>query len=320
MNKSSLIAYADANLDSRSVIPTTLYVPPYYKNPTASEEAKQASAQDTYNVAVFARAYLYTKDTKYLVAMADILNDWENHCTSVSHLDDTALVACYHWYKVFEAASLIGGSSGITILDFARDRLLPAIQSIGSNFNNWQSWSILAEAKLLQMEREIGVVQSVDAVSLSTQLKRHLAHSTWNLPLIGGKGEFWTENVRGNSSLYYTLFSLAPLMLADEILKTGTDWTPYVNAFAANCLNPGQYYAQFGTDSLIGKVTKLLGSSSAMPILPDPDSWSGRFFFYLASTGRPQPRSLYNQQGTFSIGIGDELLYFVENDKELGVL
>ena len=329
MNKAALIAYADANLSDRGVVPTAFYVPPYYTDQAASEAAKAGSEQDTYNVAAFARAYLYTKDPKYTAAISAILGNWASGCQSVSTKDDTPLVACYHWYKVFEAVTLVakvdgvlGAQMGAALAPFTQ-KLLPAFQSISGNFNNWQSWSIFAQVKLLVMEQACGFAYFDYAGDLKAQIQisKHLTRSTINFPFINRPNEFWTENVRGNNSLRYTHFSLAPLLLADRALGGGEDFTPYIAAFAGNCRNSAGYYARYGTASWLGHITKLFGSSAATPELPDPTSWSGEFFYYVTKAmGLAGFSDLYDAAGTFNLGPGGELLYFVENDAELGVL
>lgn len=327
MNKAALLAYADANLTARSVVPAAFYVPPYYADPTLSDAAKAPSAQDTYNVAAFARAYLYTKDSKYTDAISSILGNWAKTCTSVSTKDDTPLVACYHWYKVFEAVTLIakawpgmGLSLAATINPFAANLLLSAFQSIAKNFNNWQSWSIFAQAKLLVMHEAVGITPSVGASALKAKISSHLKWSTIDLPFINRANEFWTENVRGNNSLRYTHFSLAPLLLADRALAGGEDFAPYIAAFAVNCRNPNGYYARYGTSSWLGHITKLFASSSTAPELPDPTSWSGEFFFYVSTAMKLTGYQDLWTSPPFNLGPGGELLYFVENDAELGVL
>ena len=327
MNKAALLAYADANLTARAVVPAAFYVPPYYTNPTLSDAAKAGSEQDTYNVAAFARAYLYTKDTKYTDAISGILGNWAATCQSVSTSDDTPLVACYHWYKVFEAVTLIARANSkaafilATLINpFATQRLLPAFVSIAKNFNNWQSWSILAQAKLLVMQQAVGAPSSGSVPALKAQISSHLKWSTINFPFINRANEFWTENVRGNNSLRYTHFSLAPLLLADRALDGGEDFTKYVAAFAGNCRNPTGYYARYGTSSWLGHITKLFGSSAATPELPDPTSWSGEFFYYVTSAMKLTGYADLWTPPPFNLGPGGELLYFVENDADLGVL
>ena len=331
MNKTALLAYADANLTARGVVPTELYVPPFYTNRTASEQAKAASEEDTYNIAVFARAYLYTKDQKYLDAINSILNNWSKGCTGVSTKDDTPLVACYHWYEVFEAITLISKVNMAAarqmddiLANFTILCLVPAIKSISTNFNNWQSWSIFAQAKLVAMETALNVTPSTglsSVAALKAQISKHLIRSTINFPVINRANEFWTENVRGNNSLRYTQFSLAPLILADRALKGGENFTLYINTFAANCRNTSGYFDRYGTSSFVGKITKLFASSDPTPQYPEPSGWSGRFFFFLTWAGSPvSVRDLYAPVSTFNIDSGGELLYFVENDAELGLI
>jgi hypothetical protein len=327
MNKIALLAYADANLAARGVVPSALYVPPFYTNEAASDLAKAGSEEDTYNVAVFARAYLYTRDQKYTDAISSILTNWSKGCTSISTKDDTPLVVCYHWFKVFEAIQLISTSDKKTaaalatlIQPFAVTTLLPAFQSISGNFNNWQSWSLYARATLFVMQTIIGTTAE-SATTLKAQISKHLTWSTINWPFINRKNEFWTENVRGNNALRYTQFSLAPMVLADRALKGGENFTPYINAFAANCRNTSGYFNRYGTSSLVGKITKLFASSDPTPQYPEPSGWSGRFFFFLTWAGYPvSVRDLYAPVSTFNIDSGGELLYFVENDAELGLI
>ena len=207
-----------------------------------------------------------------------------------------------------------------TIRSFSVKQLLPAFQSISGKFNNWQSWSILAQVKLGLMEISVGLAPSVNLTNLKAQISKHLKHSTLPFPIISRSGEMWTENIRGNNALRYTHFSLAPLLIADKSLGGGEDFLPYVTAFANNCRNPAGYYARYGTKSVVGWVMHFFASSSASPELPDPFSWSGAFFFYANIVHYGGFTDLFPATPTFDLGPGGELLYFIENDYELGVV
>ena len=328
MNKTALVAYADSVVASVESVPATFYVPLYYSDATASEAAKAPLENDSYNVGVFARAYLYTQDTRYLAAAQAIVTRWTTGCKTVNNTDDTPLVVCYLSYKMFEAARLLlgvpaGRVMASALLSWYGLVLRVPVESIANNFNNWQSWSIFMQAQVyaLQMAARFNLgLNPAPPVALTSRLKTHLSRSTWKLPLLSRAGEFWTENVRVNNSLRYTHFSLCPLLLASELLGTGVDFTDYIATFAGNCRNPSGYYARYGSGSLLGNVVGRFESSSATPELPDKTSWSGEFFFYVDKKYHPVPQFADLYGNTFVLGEGGELLYFVENDLDLGLI
>lgn len=199
--------------------PAVYYCPHYFKDPNGHYEAKSDFELICFMARTMSLAYHITMETRYLNKLEHIVTEWSK-MQWCSNKDDSQMVLCYKGQALIQSMHIIE-KSGVTdsvLSEWIANVYHPAVTQLKakSRRNNHFSWALYGELLCADLFDTKSIVLTV-----GEEIKEHIAYSTADLYcLLGRKGEFWRENLRNNSGMWYTYFSLAPLTRAAYLLKT----------------------------------------------------------------------------------------------------
>ncbi|MGK3951199.1 alginate lyase family protein [Microbacterium sp. I2] len=225
-----LIDEADAGLQRAPAPPETFFVPFFYNNPTAHRAARDGLQNDANTAYQLALAYRLTGDARYGAHAAAFIDAWTGTVECVRTSEDSALAFSYHFPAFVLAAELLRGTdawpaeSEAAFAGFLRETALPIASSILHRTNNWGSWALeLTTVGAAYLGDAAGVQAAYDR---AVELVEHQIDANGHMP-----EEVTRNNGVGDYGIWYTHFSLLPLMLVAETLDLhGYDLHSYVNA------------------------------------------------------------------------------------------
>lgn len=225
-----LLEDANAGLQRQPAPPETFFVPFFYNNPTAHRAARDGLQNDANTAYHLALAYRLTGDPAYGAHAAAFIDAWTGTVECVRTSEDSALAFSYHFPAFVLAAELLRGTdawpaeSEALFAGFLRETALPVAGSILHRTNNWGSWALeLTTASAAYLGDEAGVRAAYDR---AVELVEHQIDANGHMP-----EEVTRNNGVGDYGIWYTHFSLLPLMLVAETLDVhGYDLHSYVNA------------------------------------------------------------------------------------------
>ena len=225
-----LIEEADAGLERQPAPPETFFVPFFYNDPTVHRAARDGLQNDANTAYQLALAYRLTGDLAYGARAAAFLDAWTETVECVRTSEDSALAFSYHFPAFVLAAELLRGTdawpseSEAAFAGFLRETAVPVAGSILHRTNNWGSWALeLTTASAAYLGDSAGVEAAHDR---AVELIEHQIDANGHMP-----EEVTRNNGVGDYGIWYTHFSLLPLMLVAETLDAhGYDLHSYVNA------------------------------------------------------------------------------------------
>ncbi|WP_194410841.1 alginate lyase family protein [Microbacterium cremeum] len=225
-----LIDDADAGLQRQPAPPERFFVPFFYNNPTAHRAARDGLQNDANTAYQLALAYRLTGDTAYGAHAAAFLDAWTGTVECVRTSEDSALAFSYHFPAFVLAAELLRGTDAwpaereAAFAGFLRETALPVADSIMHRDNNWGSWALeLTTAGVAYLGDAAGLQAAHER---AVELVEHQIDANGHMP-----EEVTRNNGVGDYGIWYTHFSLLPLMLVAETLDLhGYDLHSYVNA------------------------------------------------------------------------------------------
>lgn len=227
---SLLIDEANAGLQRAPAPPEMFFVPFFYNNPTAHRAARDGLQNDANTAYQLALAYRLTDDPAYGAHAAAFIDAWTSTVECVRTSEDSALAFSYHFPAFVLAAELLRGTaawpaeSEAAFAGFLRETALPVARSIIHRTNNWGSWALeLTTAGAAYLGDTAGVQA---AYARAIELIEHQIDANGHMP-----EEVTRNNGVGDYGIWYTHFSLLPLMLVAETLDLhGYDLHSHVNA------------------------------------------------------------------------------------------
>jgi len=217
-------AAADAQLMAsanrlRSWQPHTIamYVTPgFYKGAAAFFAATNGITHDADAAYVNAVAYRLTNDPSYADCTARILRAWAHDNTGVATTDDSQLSMSELGTGFIESAELLTGYSGWTDADRSSFRnwirnvyLKQVVDPIKDRTNNWGEWGTYGAVTAdYYLDDAAGVANE------TARLQKHIDEA------ISADGHMPDEIARGEASLWYTYYALAPMTAAARVIKT----------------------------------------------------------------------------------------------------
>ncbi|QMU97282.1 alginate lyase family protein [Microbacterium esteraromaticum] len=213
--------------------PETFFVPFFYNNPDAHRAARDGLQNDANAAYRLALAYRITGDAAYGSHAASFIDAWTSTLECVRTSEDSALAFSYHFPAFVYAAELLRGTSAWTteaearFAGFVRETAIPVAESIMHRENNWGSWALETKTAGAAYLADESLIQA--AGERAFQLLEHQIDANGHLPEEVGR-----NNGVGDYGIWYTHFSLLPLMLVAETLEPhGYDLHSYVNANGA---------------------------------------------------------------------------------------
>ncbi|GGF97842.1 hypothetical protein GCM10010912_48190 [Paenibacillus albidus] len=219
----------------------TWQIPGYYFDAAGHLAAKrlmEADAQAAYTTAL---AYRYTGEPGYADKAIELLHGWATVNKELAG-DDGPLVSAYLGVGLIQAAELINNYPGWRKEDkhlfdcWMTGVCLPEWDRIPLR-NNWWSWSLYAQLFLFRfMDDKARFAEEV------THLKEHIDDS------VAASGFLPEETTRGQKSIWYHYFALAPLTAAMKVIHDTTgenlfDWTSPGGKNIKTALDTLFYYA-----------------------------------------------------------------------------
>lgn len=225
-----LIEEADAGLHRAPAPPETFFVPFFYNNPTAHRAARDGLQNDANTAYQLALAYRLTGDARYGAHAAAFIDAWTATVECVRTSEDSALAFSYHFAAFVLAAELLRGTdswpaeSEAAFAGFLSETALPVAGSILHRTNNWGSWALELTTTGAAYLGDAAAVRA--AHDRAVELVDHQIDANGHMP-----EEVTRNNGVGDYGIWYTHFSLLPLMLVAETLDLhGYDLHSYVNA------------------------------------------------------------------------------------------
>ena len=219
-----------ADLARTPAPPTTFFVPFFYNNSDAHRAARDGLQNDANAAYRLALAYRLTGDLQYGTHAAAFLDAWTSTVECVRTAEDSALAFSYHFPAFIHAAELLRGTDAWSadgealFAGFVRETAVAVAASILSAQNNWGSWALettTASAAYLA-DTELLATANTRAV----ELIEHQIDENGHMP-----DEVSRNNGVGDYGIWYTHFSMLPLMLSAETLAAhGYDLFGYTNA------------------------------------------------------------------------------------------
>lgn len=267
-----LIDRANAGLSEAPSAVEDYDVPGYYENAAAHTAAKTRLRDDANAAYSCALAFQINfglssqARTQYAEKAKAILNDWAYTNKRISGHDGD-LVMAYVGTTLALAAELLWDHPGWSETDKRQFRswtqsVLRGASAIQSRSNNWADWGIFAA---LVADHLLD-----DASSMQAHVSRLQSLID---DQIAPDGSLPSELRRGEKSLWYTYFALAPLTNAVELVRnaTGTDlytWTPP----SGGTLRQAVAFFFRGASSPAAWPTEVASS-------PEPDGWGGDLLY-----------------------------------------
>ncbi|MFE4727721.1 alginate lyase family protein [Microbacterium sp. NPDC056736] len=210
--------------------PEVFFVPFFYNNPTAHRAARDGLQNDANTAYQLALAYRLTGDESYGAHAAAFIDAWMGTVDCVRTSEDSALAFSYHFPAFVFAAELLRGTPAWSeegeraFAGFLSETATPVAGSILHRTNNWGSWALELTAASAAY---LGDTAAIDAAYVrTTELIEHQVDANGHMP-----EEVTRNNGVGDYGIWYTHFSLLPLMLVAETLAGhGYDVHSYVNA------------------------------------------------------------------------------------------
>ncbi|MFE5411022.1 alginate lyase family protein [Microbacterium sp. NPDC056569] len=224
-----LMTDAAAGMARTPAPPEVFFVPFFYNNPTAHRAARDGLQNDANTAYQLALAYRLTGDEAYGAHAAAFIDAWTGTVECVRTSEDSALAFSYHFPAFVFAAELLRGTPAWTedgerrFAGFLSETATPVAGSILHRTNNWGSWALeLTAATAAYLADDAGIEA---AHTRATELLEHQIDADGHLP-----EEVTRNNGVGDYGIWYTHFSLLPLMLTAETLGAhGYDLHSYVN-------------------------------------------------------------------------------------------
>ncbi|MDW4571579.1 alginate lyase family protein [Microbacterium sp. M3] len=225
-----LLTDAAAGMARTPAPPEVFFVPFFYNNPTAHRAARDGLQNDANTAYQLALAYRLTGDEAYGTHAASFIDAWTGTIDCVRTSEDSALAFSYHFPAFVFAAELLRGTPVWTeegersFAGFLSETATPVAGSILHRTNNWGSWALeLTTASAAYLADDAAIAA---AHTRATELLEHQIDANGHLP-----EEVTRNNGVGDYGIWYTHFSLLPLMLTAETLDAhGYDLHAYVNA------------------------------------------------------------------------------------------
>lgn len=202
------------------------FVPWYYVTPDVHIENSKLLTGDAYAAYACALTYRLTDQTKYAEKARELINQWAGTNTTLRQTEDTALVAANGAVGLVIAAELLEEypdwkqDEQEAFQAWVLNKYQPAIDSIKTHTNNWGCWGTMAAMiTYCYQNNQEGVIGEIER--LKTLIESQIAP----------EGVMPEEAKRGNNSMWYHYFALAPLTAAAQVAKnaTGTDIFEYVS-------------------------------------------------------------------------------------------
>jgi hypothetical protein len=225
-----LMSDAAAGMNRQPAPPETFFVPFFYNDPTAHRAARDGLQNDANTAYQLALAYRLTGDEAYGTHAVGFVDAWTGAVECVRTSEDSALAFNYHFPAFVLAAELLRGTDAWTtegetaFAGFLRETAMPVAGSILHRTNNWGSWALeLTTAGAAYLDDPIAMRASYERAQ---ELIEHQIDANGHMP-----EEVTRNNGVGDYGIWYTHFSLLPLMLVAETLaEHGYDIHSYVNA------------------------------------------------------------------------------------------
>jgi hypothetical protein len=209
-----------------------LQVPAYYKDKKQHELSKSLLESLGYKAETLALGYIVFKEEDYKVAAINTIVSWCNKNTSIrpKMLDDTQLVICSRLVHLVFAAKYLKSEMSpeeiSTISQWINKIFIPSCEyltkSIWHRTSNHGAWGLLGLAAAYDF---LGNQSEINKIS--SKVLSHIKSATkqpWYTKVFGkytsGKSEYWVENIRTKSGLYYTYYHTAPILKLVEILSS----------------------------------------------------------------------------------------------------
>lgn len=210
--------------------PEVFFVPFFYNNPTAHRAARDGLQNDANAAYQLALAYRLTGDESYGSHATEFIDAWMGTVDCVRTSEDSALAFSYHFPAFVLAAELLRGTPAWSeqgeraFAGFLAETATPVAGSILHRSNNWGSWALELTAASAAYLGDAAAVQA--AYTRATELIEHQIDANGHMP-----EEVTRNNGVGDYGIWYTHFSLLPLLLTAETLAGhGLDLHSYVNA------------------------------------------------------------------------------------------
>ena len=177
-----------------------------------------------------ALAYRLTGEESYGSHAAQFIDAWMSTVDCVRTSEDSALAFSYHFPAFVFAAELLRGTpvwseqGERAFAGFLAETATPVAGSILHRSNNWGSWALELTAASAAYLDDATAIQA--AYTRATELTEHQIDANGHMP-----EEVTRNNGVGDYGIWYTHFSLLPLLLTAETLAAhGFDLHSYVNA------------------------------------------------------------------------------------------
>ncbi|KAF2414006.1 hypothetical protein B1729_06945 [Microbacterium sp. B35-04] len=228
-----LMADVAAGMARTPAPPEVFFVPFFYNNPTAHRAARDGLQNDANTAYQLALAYRLTGDESYGSHAARFIDAWMGTVDCVRTSEDSALAFSYHFPAFVFAAELLRGTPAWSeqgeraFAGFLAETATPVAGSILHRMNNWGSWALeLTTASAAYLDDSAAIEA---AYTRSTELIEHQIDANGHMP-----EEVTRNNGVGDYGIWYTHFSLLPLLLTAETLEGhGFELHSYVNANGA---------------------------------------------------------------------------------------
>jgi hypothetical protein len=207
-----------------------LTVPAYYKDKNEHERTKKILEDVGYKSITLALGHKKFNSFPYGYEALKNLHKFclANNKISPKLFDDTQLVVCTRLYHLVDAAIILKDIMSIrhkaAFELWLRRVYIPSCKyltkSIVHRSSNHGAWGYLGLAMAYTYLNDQNALEGV-----SRGLKKHLksiGKQPWYTRIFGkytiGKAEFWVENIRTKSGLYYTYYHTIPLLKLYEVL------------------------------------------------------------------------------------------------------
>ncbi|MFK4834760.1 alginate lyase family protein [Microbacterium sp. ZW T2_14] len=225
-----LMADVSAGMARTPAPPEVFFVPFFYNNPTAHRAARDGLQNDANTAYELALAYRLTGEESYGSHAAEFIDAWMGTVDCVRTSEDSALAFSYHFPAFVFAAELLRGTPAWSeegeraFAGFLAETATPVAGSILHRMNNWGSWALELTAASAAYLDDAAAIEA--AYTRSTELIEHQIDANGHMP-----EEVTRNNGVGDYGIWYTHFSLLPLLLTAETLEGhGFDVHSYVNA------------------------------------------------------------------------------------------
>lgn len=263
--------------------PETLNIPEYYSDPEGSMLAKDNIQQDcTGSYALALGVALHPemeKKLQYAAKSIEILSAWANVNKYFVRENDSALVMVYKAHQFIDAANIIGYRSE-EMINWVKTVYLDAVYQTMRANDNKKSWALYGAIMSYHYLKDEEMIKQ-EAQRLSEHIDNQVVTS-YNP--FGNYGELWRENLRNNSGMWYTSFSLGAMLGGAWILKKHYDIDLLdklklpLDTFFTYCLDPDSwpYRRKWG---IFGWLQNLIWPADDEVQIPDKISPGNGYIF-----------------------------------------